>query len=231
MLAVGNDERKGVSGRRADAIHLIGINPASKTATILNYPRDSVVPIAGRGRDKINAANTYGLRTTIDTVANLSGVAIPFAAQVNFDQFIAAINAMGGIDIYVDTPMSDKNSGAFFDVGMQRFNGDAALRYSRNRYDFPDSDITRTANQAKLLIAALSTLKASAPGPAGTIRLLGLASRHLELEGTTIPEVYPIARAAMSVDPATIKQVTIPLSGAPASLYEDFRDDAILQNH
>ncbi len=241
LLAIGNDERPGISGRRGDAVHLIGINPAQHQASIINFPRDLGVSIAGHGRDKINAANTYGLRTTMDTVSQLTGVPIQFAAQVNFDQFIGLVNEMGGIDIVIPERMHDSFSGAFFEPGPNHLDGDAALRFSRDRHDYPNSDITRTWNQGQLLIAALGTLRSKQPGPAGTLRLLGSASRHVELENTSIGEVYDVARAALSVDPASIKNVTVPLGGGSGgnlslgggaqSLFDDFRDDGILQSH
>lgn len=242
LLAIGNDERAGVSGRRSDAMHLIGINPAAHQATVINFPRDLGVNIAGHGFGKLNSANTYGLRTTIDTIANLTGVPIGFGAQVNFDQFVGIVDAMGGIDITIATDMNDSFSGAFFKAGPNHLTGDQALRFARNRHDFPNSDISRTFNQGQLLIAALSTLRAKDPGPAGTIRLLGLAAQHVELDGTSIGEVYDLARAALSVDAAAVKNVTIPLGASTrggnlgvgagaASLFEDFRDDAILQTH
>ena len=242
LLAIGNDERAGIGGRRSDAMHLIGINPALHQATVINFPRDLGVNIAGHGFGKLNSANTYGLRTTVDTIANLTGIPIAFGVQVNFDQFIGAVDAIGGIDIFIEKDMSDSFSGAFFTAGLNHLTGDQALRFSRNRHDFPDSDISRTFNQGQLLIAALGTLRSKHTGPAGSIQLLGLAAQHVELEGTSIGEVYDLARAALSVDSNTVKNVTIPLGASTrggnlgvgagaASLFDDLRDDAILQTH
>ena len=242
LLAIGNDERPGISGRRSDAMHLIGINPALHQATVINFPRDLGVNIPGHGFGKLNSANTYGLRTSIETIAQLTGVPIQFGVQVNFDQFIALVDEMGGIDINIPKDMHDSFSGAYFKAGPNHLTGDQALRFSRNRHDFPNSDISRTFNQGTLLIAALGTLRSQHTGPAGTIRLLGLAAKHVELDGTNIGEVYDLARAALSVDATAVKNVTIPLGGTSrggnlgigggaASLFQDFGDDAILQSH
>ena len=41
ILVLGSDERAGLDGARADAMHLIGLNPRSGRATMLNFPRDT----------------------------------------------------------------------------------------------------------------------------------------------------------------------------------------------
>ena len=60
FLAVGNDGRTGDKVTRGDALHLIGVNPAAHSATILDIPRDTGAAIPGHGTDKINAAMAYG---------------------------------------------------------------------------------------------------------------------------------------------------------------------------
>src|SRR5205085_363031 len=51
FLALGNDGRNDTDMGLGDAIHVIGVNPATHQATIINVPRDTTAP-AG---DKINA--------------------------------------------------------------------------------------------------------------------------------------------------------------------------------
>ncbi len=45
---------------RGDAIHLIGVNPTTHQATILDFPRDTGLPIPGHGTEKVNTAHVYG---------------------------------------------------------------------------------------------------------------------------------------------------------------------------
>ncbi|HZP29487.1 MAG TPA: hypothetical protein VFC99_11085, partial [Acidimicrobiia bacterium] len=51
FLALGNDGRADTDPGLGDAIHVIGVNPASHQATILNVPRDTQAP----GGQKINS--------------------------------------------------------------------------------------------------------------------------------------------------------------------------------
>ncbi|MBW3557864.1 MAG: hypothetical protein KY454_13105, partial [Actinobacteria bacterium] len=41
ILLVGNDSRPGLVGVRGDGLHVLGVNPAAGSATILNIPRDT----------------------------------------------------------------------------------------------------------------------------------------------------------------------------------------------
>ena len=51
FLALGNDGRTDADKGLGDAIHVVGVNPATHQATILNVPRDTTAPSG----DKINA--------------------------------------------------------------------------------------------------------------------------------------------------------------------------------
>ena len=55
--------------------------------------------------------------------------------------------------------MHDTYSGAYFQPGPQHLNGSAALAFSRDRHDFPQSDIIRTDNQGLLILAAIAQLQ------------------------------------------------------------------------
>ncbi|MBJ7514215.1 MAG: LCP family protein, partial [Acidimicrobiia bacterium] len=60
VLVVGSDARTGETVARGDAIHLVGVNPQSGQATMLDIPRDTGAQIPGHGTDKINAAMAIG---------------------------------------------------------------------------------------------------------------------------------------------------------------------------
>src|SRR5262249_29654811 len=55
IALIGSDLRPGVGGARGDALHLIGVDPATHTATMLNGPRDPCF-----NGDKINTPATRG---------------------------------------------------------------------------------------------------------------------------------------------------------------------------
>jgi hypothetical protein len=98
--------------------------------------------------------------------------------------------------------------------------------------------------QAHLLLSALTQLRATGTGAADTMRYLSVLLRHVRIEGLPAREVYHLGRMALDLDPARVRNVTMPASvgflgaasvvwASPSAggLFADFRDDAILQSH
>jgi LCP family protein required for cell wall assembly len=244
FLVVGNDGRTGDTVTRGDAIHLIGVNPAAHAATILDIPRDTGAAIPGHGTDKINAAHALGgIALQAETVSELVGVPIPYAISTDFDGFMALVDGIGGVDMTVAQEMDDpEGSGAVFTAGASyHMNGDQALRFNRNRHDMPDGDLGRSANQGAFILAALAQLQRNNPGAAGTLSAIATVGAHTQIEGISLPDLYRLGRLALSIDPANIKNVVIPVgsgsgtrlevTGEGAGLFADFADDAVLQTH
>jgi LCP family protein required for cell wall assembly len=235
VLLVGSDLRPGISGARGDALHLVGINPSQNAATIIDIPRDTCA-----GGERINTANTRGPRAQADAVSSLlNGVPISYVVEVDFAGFTSIIDGMGGITVNVPMPMDDEYSGAVFSPGPAHMTGTQALAYSRNRHDFPSSDIQRTENQGVLLIGALASMQGAADNAGGEFRLLALFGRHSRLDGVGLKDLYRLGRIAHRLDPGAVRNVVLPtgggsclsLGGAAGPLIDDFKDDAVLQAH
>ncbi len=244
FLAVGNDGRTGDTVTRGDGLHVIGVNPAAHSATILDIPRDTGAAIPGHGTDKINAAMAYGgLALEAETVSQLVGVPIPYAVTTDFDGFMALVDGIGGVDVTVNQDMDDpEGSGAVFSAGTSyHMNGDSALRFNRDRHDLPRGDIDRSGNQGAFIVAALAQLQRNNLGAAGTLSAIATLGAHTQIEGMSLTDLYRFGRLALSIDPANIKNVVIPvgsgsgtrlaLTGDAAGLFADFADDAVLQTH
>lgn len=244
VLLIGNDGRPGLEGIRGDGLHVVGVNPAAGSATIINIPRDTYVPIPGLGSDKINDAyKQAGFAKQVETVAAFTGIAFSFVVETNFDGFQALVNEMGGLHVQVPYRMFDRNSGADFPAGRVHMMGPGALSFARNR-NVPGGDIGRTTNQGWLLIGGLERAREVAKSPFETMRLLGLMARNTHYEGVGLRDLYSLVTLGLSIDPANVRNVTIPASPGfvgPAAvvfagagtdeLFADFRDDAILQSH
>jgi LCP family protein required for cell wall assembly len=238
VLVVGNDARPGEAISRGDALHLIGANPSTGQATILNIPRDTYVG------DKINAFHAAGGPVAqARAVAGLVGVDIPFVISTGFEGFQTMVDELGGVDVEVPFPMADRSSGAFFEAGPHHMDGYGALAFSRNR-NVEGGDFTRTHNQSLLIIAGLAKLRVQGTSAAKTLHYLGVLLRHGTFDGGSLADLYQLARFALAIDPANVRTVTMPggsgfaggasvvLKGAGAdALFADFRDDAILQSH
>lgn len=242
LLVMGQDARPGDTQSRGDALHVIGINPAAGKATILNIPRDSWIDIPGRGVDKVNAANYYGgPLLEAKTISALVGVDISMVLTTGFQGLSDMVDELGGVNVDVPVPMNDPLSGAIFPAGTVRMDGGAALAFARNRH-LTGNDFTRTQDQGILILAGLSKLRDSAPNPVNTLKWMAVLARHTRLDGVGLGDLYRLGRLALSIDPANVRNVTMPGTtgsaanqsvvfvgaGAPA-LFADFRDDAILQ--
>jgi polyisoprenyl-teichoic acid--peptidoglycan teichoic acid transferase len=238
FLVVGNDSRDPNGVGLGDAIHVIGVNPQAKAATIIDIPRDTAVG----GGGKVNSVLAQGgLGQFTQTISNFVGVPIKFSMTTNFAGFTDMMDEFGGIDVNVQQPMHDENSGADFDPGPQKLNGPGALAFSRDRHSFAEGDIKRTENQGYLIITALQNLQQRAVGAGGVLNLLGNVGRHVQMENVSFQDLYRLGRLVLTIDPANIKNVVIPTGGGSGtnltpgagidSLFADFRDDGVLQSH
>ncbi len=244
VLLIGNDARAGLDGVRGDSLHVIGINPAAHSAAILNIPRDTYVDIPGLGKAKINDAYRQGgFAKQVETVSAFTGISFAFVVETNFDGFQNLVNDMGGLQVDVPYAMFDKNSGADFQAGRVHMTGSGALSFARNRH-IPNGDIARTENQGLLLLGALGRAREVAQSPVAKLHLVALMARHTHVDGVSIRDLFSLVDLGLTFDPATVRNVTSPsligkvgaadvVFAAPsaASLFEDFRDDAVLQNH
>lgn len=244
VLLIGNDGREGLEGIRGDGLHVIGVNPAARSATILNIPRDTYVQIPGLGMDKINDAyKQAGFAKQVETVAALTGINFSFVIETNFDGFQALVNDMGGLHVDIPSRVFDRNSGADFEAGRVHMMGPGALAFARNR-NIPGGDIARTTNHGTLLIAGLERAREVTASPVDVVRLVALMSRHTHLDGISLRDVYPLVSLGISIDPANVRNVTMPsrvgmagkasvvfVGDSAPGLFADFRDDAVLQSH
>lgn len=232
----GRDDRGGVG--LGDAIHVIGVNPQQHAATILDIPRDTSVG----GGDKINASlATAGLQQFTKTVSDFVGVPITFSLTTNFEDFTNMVDEIGGLDVNVPQPMHDSYSGADFDPGPLHLNGPGALAFSRDRHSFAEGDIQRTQNQAYLIISALQDFQKQNVGPAGVLNMLGTLGRHVNMENVSYQDLYRLGRLVLTIDPNNVKNVVIPTGPGAGSnltpgpgiqdLFNDFRDDGVLESH
>jgi len=155
-----------------DTIMALRIDPASGRVAMISVPRDLYLsidawPASARitDREKINAAFEYGTdeshlienslkkpdyrgrdgggRLAEDTVGKVTGLHFDRYVAVDFKAFRQVVDAMGGVDVCLDTPLDDYHypnysngyirGGIHFKAGCQHVNGEQALELSRSR--------------------------------------------------------------------------------------------------
>jgi LCP family protein required for cell wall assembly len=152
---------------RADSILLI--RAGGGTAGRLSIPRDTVVDIPGHGRDKINAALAIGgTSLMVKTIESYLGIEVNHVTEVDFENFPALIDAMGGIDIKTSCVISRINggfkNGGFtlrLRAGENHIDGRQALALARTRKNEcnpKENDLTRARRQQKIFAAIKSRL-------------------------------------------------------------------------
>jgi LCP family protein required for cell wall assembly len=174
-LLVGSDSREdlsdderselgtgSVSGQRTDTIMLLYV-PRSGRPALISIPRDSLVDIPGRDRQRINAAFAYGgPRLLVETIEQNTGVAIDDYVQIGLGGFAGMVDALGGVDLCLDDAIEDDKAHIDLPAGCQTLAGPEALGYARARYFDARGDIGRVERQQEVLGAIAS--KTVSPG-------------------------------------------------------------------
>lgn len=167
VLLMGGDERGLRQGEvaRSDSMMVASFDPVTKTVHLFSVLRDTYADIPDHRKGRINTAITLGgPELAMKTVGNLLGLDIQYYAYVDFQGFIKLIDAIGGIDYYVEKDMryTDAADEHKYDIdlkkGQQLLDGEKALQYVRFRHDAM-SDYTRTERQRNFLRAVADKLK------------------------------------------------------------------------
>ncbi|QFG24882.1 LCP family protein [Actinomadura sp. WMMB 499] len=222
-LLIGSDRRADIPsmGARADAIMIVHMAERGDRVSVVAIPRDSWVPIPGRGTDKINAAFAYGgSRLLIRTVEKLTGVRIDHYAALDFGGFVEMTDALGGVTVTISQDTYDPKYQRAWRAGTQHLDGADALDFVRQRVNLPNGDLDRIKRQQAFLEAlagkALDTrnpikIDRFIRAVTGSVTvdetvtaagLRKLATRLLDvggLEYVTTPVDRPAARGAQSV--------------------------------
>jgi anionic cell wall polymer biosynthesis LytR-Cps2A-Psr (LCP) family protein len=121
-------------------------------------------------------------------MSTLLGVPIDRYIRVDMDDFTWMVDAVGGIDVDVQTRIADSQIRLYLDPGPAHLDGATALSYSRSR---ADTDYGRAARQQQVMVAlARKWLDPSVTALIGTVRLLDSLQTDIGLdEVTTLMEI------------------------------------------
>ena len=151
FLIVGSDSREGISedspgsealleghgadGRRSDTLILVRIDPDDQRVDMVSFPRDLWLTLSTGEEQRINVAYQHGPQAVIDTIQDNFNVPVNHYVEVNFLAFQRLVEAVGGVPIFINRAVRDKNSGLNLPVkGCVRLDGYQALAFSRSRH-------------------------------------------------------------------------------------------------
>lgn len=251
ILALGSDQgsprydREGsVTSGRADSIHIIAINPKSKSGTIIGIPRDTYVRTK-RYTGRINGAMAEGgPEGMVAAVEQWSGVKFDYSIVTSFEGFEDMVNELGGVVVDVPYDVNDSRySNAKFDKGQQVLGGYQALSFARNRYDAPQGDFSRSENQGLILLGALRRARAeSFKTPGILLKYLKIFFKYVQTNLST-DEALQLGLLATRIQTSDMRNMVIDgyittadgasvveaTSGAK-DLLEDVADDALVSD-
>lgn len=211
ILAIGSDigppQRPGDPlGGRADGIHLIAVDPEAHRATIVDFPRDSLI----RG-NKVNAQLVFGGPEQLrDAIQEYTGIPIDYWALTSFRGLENMAETLGGVEVIIDNPMHSPDAGSNFEPGPARLNGPDSLAYLRDRKSQPRGDFDRTRHHGDFMRFVHAQLRAEQTGLPNLARLSSVFAANV---ATDIPpdQLLPLAFLALEIEPENVLQV--PLAG------------------
>jgi polyisoprenyl-teichoic acid--peptidoglycan teichoic acid transferase len=242
ILVLGSDARPGTPVERglADSIHILGINPADKRATLFGFPRDSMVALSTGGTNKINAAMPQGgPEAMVATVENLTGITLDYYILTGFGGIKAAVDDIGGLE--VDVPYPFQGYAINLQPGVQRLDGGETLDFGRTRKTLPRGDFDRSMNQGRIMLGALAQFRAEySKDPTRLFTWLGAGLRNVQTT-LSLDELMDLAFTAQVVKPANVTNLVamgttstvggvsgVTLSPDNAGLWEDLKADGYI---
>jgi LCP family protein required for cell wall assembly len=203
LLLTGTDTRTGQGGAYTtsaelaassgtgnnDVTMLLHIAQDHQSVSVISFPRDLMLAVpacTNTDGSTVSASSRVMLNTTLArgglscvvlTIEKLTGVQIPYAAQISFAGVTAMSNAVGGVTVCIASPITDlyTNPPLHLAAGQQTIVGDEALSFLRSRHGVGDgSDLGRISNQ-QVFMAALARKVESGGVLGNPIQLYSLA--------------------------------------------------------
>jgi LCP family protein required for cell wall assembly len=262
ILLIGTDQRPKEGTYNTDTLIVVSVDPTTKQVAMFSLPRDTVdVPLPpgplrnaytrGVYPKKINALftsvrnrpdlvpgndRTRGYNGLKMVLGNLYGLDIKYFVEVNFDGFRQVVDALGGVTIDVQIPVSDESypsdtgrlSRVYIPAGIQHMTGAEALVYARSRHS-GQGDFDRAARQQRVLTSLREQANVATLIP----RIPQLVDAFKATVRTDIPqsELAKLAGLADSIDTRNIRSLVFtPPRYATERLHGDPRGYVIIPN-
>ncbi len=168
-------------GNRSDCIIIASMDQKTKNIKLLSVYRDTYMQVEEHGKqvlDKVTHAYSYGgAQNTLKSLNTNLDLNISEYVTVNFDAVIAAVDAMDGVTIDIDSSelkyindyitatsqSSGVKSSSITKAGKQKLDGVQAVAYSRIRYT-AGGDYKRTERMRTVIEAMLTKAKTLSVG-------------------------------------------------------------------
>jgi len=217
LIGMGGEGHDGPN--LTDTLIVTSIRPSDNRVAMLSVPRDLLVSVPGHGWRKINSVNAYGEmqatgrggELTKNTMEGLLGIDIPYYIRIDFAGFRSIIDAVGGIDIFVETAFTDYSYPTYnhgvqqisFEEGWQHMDGESALQFARSRHGNhgEGSDFARSRRQQKVLTALKNKFMSfkTFRSPSTVTNTLAALQANITTN-MNVGEILRLARMARNID-------------------------------
>jgi LCP family protein required for cell wall assembly len=243
ILIIGSDSRsgthgfgKGIDGSRSDTSMLLHIPPNHNGATVVSFPRDTMVPIIqcdgdGQGHpgqqaqpynvEQLNWTFSYGGAACLwKTLEQVTRIHIDHFIEVNFLSFRKIVNDVGGVPVCLPFAVKDPASRLNLPAGRSIIGGAQALAFVRERHIGEGSDLQRI-NRQQIFLASLAQKIKDSSSLSDPTKLYGLvhdiASSLTTDSSLSFTDMLAIADSLKGVSTSSVQFITAPVLPYPAN--------------
>src|SRR5689334_1170827 len=241
ILIIGSDSRagihgygRGIRGSRSDTSMLLHIPPSHTGATVISFPRDTMVPIYqcvadGQGHhgqqaqpgglEQLNSTFSYGGPACLwKTLEQATHIHIDHFVEVDFSGFKSIVNDVGGVPVCLPYAIRDPASKLNLPAGRSVVHGTQALAFVRERHIGLGSDLQRINRQQIFLASLAQKVKESSsltnPGKLYTL-VHDIASSLTTDTGLTFTDMYAIANSLKGLSTRALQFIMAPVVPYP----------------
>ncbi len=190
-----------------DTIIILSYNYKTQETSMVSLPRDFLVRMKGNTYRKANyiyTAGEYyqkgeGLKYTKQVLSDNLGIPIHYAINIDFFGFKEIIDALGGVDIYIENSFVDYNyptknhkiQTVKFKKGPAHLDGERALQFARSRHGivisgngFEASDFARSSRQFKVITAIKNKIMSfsTISNPNKVVKLFKILNKYISTD-------------------------------------------------
>jgi LCP family protein required for cell wall assembly len=225
----------------AETLMIVHISPGRHQVTVVNIPRDTVVPVYGCARgsgggqhwpgqqasvgsvEQIGGTLSYGGPACLwKTVEHQTGIRIDHFIELSYLGLIKIVNGVGGVNVCLPFTVDNVNSGLRLTAGEHHINGVTFLEFWRTRENIgTGSDLQRIQRDDYLLAQVLQGVVHSGllSNPVKLVQMVSSTAPTITTDsGLTQSGMLQTAESLRGVSGKAVQFVTAPNTPYPANL-------------
>ncbi|MBE6530701.1 MAG: LytR family transcriptional regulator [Ruminococcaceae bacterium] len=210
FLLLGKDRASGLT----DVIMLVSIDTDSKSAAVLQIPRDTYARYTDKSYKKLNGAVSAlgGADKLCRLISDAANIKIDGYVVFDLDVVVKLVDSVGGVEIELpfDMEYSDPYQGLNikFKAGKQTLDGEAAEKFIRYRSGYVRGDLGRIDAQ-KMFMAAFIEKAYESMTPSTLLKLITSVFGDIKTD-MSLFEMTEIALTVFDIELENINMLTLP---------------------